>query len=53
MGHDVAVDSVTPDCVAYVPDSRFDEDNLLIEYDPSNGDAWLASDEPCHLRQWA
>lgn len=48
--HDVVVNGIAPDGVAPIPDSRLDESTLVIQYDPANGDAWLASNEPLHLR---
>jgi hypothetical protein len=50
--HDVAIASDTHDCVAWLQDSRLDEGDLLIEYDPAADDAWLASTEPLDLRSW-
>jgi len=48
--HDRAVDTDEPDCLAYLPDGE-----SLLVYDPASetGEAWLFTDTPIDLREYA
>jgi len=48
--HDEAVDADEPDCLAWLPD-----DETLLVYDPASesGGAWLFTDDPIDLREYA